>query len=155
MRKILSPFVFVCLAAFAAPALAQSVEAVNDQLALQFGDDGRMERAIIDFQQAVRDGDVETVAALVSYPITINIDGVDREFADAEAFAADYNDIMTPDIAEVVAGQDYGALFVNSQGAMFGQGEVWITAFCEDESCNSWEPKVVTIQHTANRKPRQ
>lgn len=150
MPNRLLPIVFACLAALATPALAQSVEAVNEQLAFQFGDAAKMEEAIATFQQAVRDGDAETVAALVSYPITVTIDGEDREFADAEEFADSYDEIITPHIAEVVAQQDYAALFVNVDGVMFGSGEVWLTALCEDEACDNMEAKVVTIQDTGS-----
>lgn len=67
----------------------------------------------------------------------------------AAAFVKNYDAIVTPAIAKVVEAQSYDSLFVNQQGLMFGNGEVWINGICKNKSCSEVEPKVVTIQKAA------
>ena len=88
------------------------------------------------------------VAAFVRYPIVVRIDGHKRTIGSSAAFIKAYDQIMTPDIVAAVKGQKYEDLFVNYQGVMFGDGEVWINGICLDRQCKHTVPKVVTIQHT-------
>ena len=69
-----------------------------------------------------------------------------------KSFIKNYDNIITPDIAAVIENQKYEALFVNYQGAMFGEGEVWITGKCVDNTCKHPDVKIGTIQSTAISK---
>ena len=40
----------------------------------------------------------------------------------------------------------YYSLFVNGDGVMFGNGEIWMNAICLDEACNETEARIITIQ---------
>ena len=101
-------------------------------------------------QQAVKTHDAQTVAGLVSYPIDINPRTKKTlHIATPEAFIAQYDSIITPHIAEVITKQKYDALFVNYQGAMFGNGELWIAGICRDKACTHTDIRINAIQNTA------
>ncbi|KAG1258223.1 hypothetical protein G6F65_015650 [Rhizopus arrhizus] len=44
-----------------------------------------------------------------------------------------------------MSGQDFGKVFVNQQGVMIGDGQVWLTGECLDKACARTEVKVGTI----------
>jgi hypothetical protein len=129
------------------PAVARADEAgVDQQIEALLGDTFDYKELFYAFQSAVAEGDAETVASLVSYPITVTQDSVASTYADASEFVEYYDDIITPEVRRAVAGQDYGDLFVSGGGIMIGNGEVWINGICDDDSCSQVLPRVVTIQ---------
>ena len=141
MRLLLAFFLLA-----AAPAFAQDADfdqAVRDTLS---GDPAEYRQVIGAFQQAVRDGDAAAAAALVSYPIAVTVAGDDREIGDADAFAAAFPEIVTPAIAAAVLDQAIGDMFVNAEGVMLGDGEVWVSGVCLDDACARSEVRVITIQ---------
>lgn len=100
-------------------------------------------------QQAVAEGDATAFADWVSYPIEVVADGEPMVIGDATQFAEYYEGIVTPEIAQAVADQSFNSLFVNSEGAMFGDGQVWMSEVCLDSACSNSEVKIITIQSTA------
>jgi hypothetical protein len=118
------------------------------------GDHAKVQRLVTDLQQAVAKHDPGAVAALVHYPIKIKLRGKPTYLKTPQAFITNYDRIITPAIATVIQKQKYEDLFVNYQGAMFGNGEVWITSHCLDKACKQTDIKIGTIQSTngASRK---
>jgi hypothetical protein len=53
---------------------------------------------------------------------------------------------MTPGIVSAIKDQNYGDLFVNDQGVMFGNGQAWLDAVCLDRKCDQSVIQVVTLQ---------
>jgi len=100
-------------------------------------------------QQAVTEGDTVAFADWVSYPIEVKAAGADLVIGDATEFAEHYGEIVTPEIAQAVTDQSFNDLFVNDQGAMFGDGQVWMSEVCLDDACANSEVKIITIQSTA------
>ena len=49
-------------------------------------------------------------------------------------------------MVKAVSEQDFGKVFVNQQGVMIGDGQVWLNGQCLDQSCTKTEVKVITIQ---------
>lgn len=120
--------------------------AVNAAIDNVLGDHAPYERAITGLRAAIKAGDRDAVAALVAYPFTTRVDGKATKVADATAFVARYDDIVTPAIARVIGEQRYADLFVNQRGVMFGNGEAWINGVCADASCAHPDVRVVAIQ---------
>ena len=132
-----------------APAAAgEDRSQVNARIDTVLGDHARYENVIDALQKAIADHDAPAVAALVGYPFVATIDGKTVKIADARAFVADYDKIVTPQIAGAVVAQKYPDLFVNDKGIMFGDGEVWINGICRDDACRRFDARVVTIQST-------
>jgi hypothetical protein len=127
--------------------------ALDKSIDLSVGDHIKVHNILIELQQAVAKHAAAVVAALVHYPIKVNPGKHPFTVKNQKAFIKDYDRIITPDIAAAIFKQKYEALFVNSQGAMIGDGEVWITGFCRDKSCKQSDIKIGTIQDTKNLKP--
>lgn len=123
-------------------------KAVNQAIDRLLGDHRSYQRVIEEYQRAVAANDRATVAALVRYPLIASMQGRRVSVADPVAFLADYDRILTPEIARAVVSQRYGQLMVNGQGVMFGNGESWIGGICKPGSndCSEFEVKVIAIQ---------
>lgn len=146
MRRVVWATALVFSIGLAGGVLAQSEQAVDTSIDNVLGHHEAYQKTIEALQQGVKAHDAKAVAAFVSYPITVRVKTVKKTITSAEAFIADYDAIMTPKIANAVTRQDYADLFVNYQGVMFGNGEVWINGICKDKACKDVDVKVVTIQ---------
>jgi hypothetical protein len=127
------------------PVRADEAE-TDRQIETVLGDTADYKELFFAFQSAVAEGKAEIAASLISYPITISIGGEDATFENEEQLLESYNDVFTSKIVDIISNQDYGSVFVNSEGIMFGDGEVWISGVCEDSACSSSLPRVITIQ---------
>jgi hypothetical protein len=134
-------------------AAQTSPTALDKSIDLSVGDHVKVQQLLTTLQQAVAKHDSAVVAALVHYPIKVNPGKKPFTVKNERAFIKDYDGIITQDIAAAIFKQKYENLFVNSQGAMIGDGEVWITGFCRDKSCKQSDIKIGTIQDTKNLKP--
>jgi hypothetical protein len=130
-----------------------TLTALDKSIDLSVGNHVRVQQILVTLQQAVAKHDTATVASLVHYPIKVNPGKKPFTVKNEKAFIKDYDGIITQDIAAAIFKQKYENLFVNSQGAMIGDGEVWITGFCRDKSCKQSDIKIGTIQDTKNLKP--
>lgn len=131
---------------FSLTAFAQDNKTTNQAIDDALGNHAQYETAIKALQQGVKDKDAKAVAALVSYPISVKISGKDTEIKSEKDFVTHYDAIFTPKIAKAVEDQKYEDLFVNYQGIMFGDGQVWINGICKDSACKAFDAKIVTIQ---------
>lgn len=128
------------------PAFAASVAEVNARIDSVLGNSKRYEASINAFQQAVKEGHKEDVAAFIRYPIRVTIGGQKTVIRSPETFVQRYDAIMTPAIVGAIRNQNYGDLFVNDQGVMFGNGQAWLNAVCLDRKCDQSVIQVVTLQ---------
>jgi hypothetical protein len=137
-----------------AGALAQTPTADLDKsIDLSVGNHVKVQTLLTDLQRSVSQHNAAAVAALVHYPIKVNPGKRPITIKNPKEFIKDYDRIITADIAAAIYKQKYDALFVNSQGVMIGDGEVWITGFCLDKNCKNSDIKIGTIQDTKNLKP--
>jgi hypothetical protein len=126
---------------------------LDKSIDLSVGDHVKVHNLLTQLQAAVAKHDAPAVAALVHYPIKVNPGKKPVTVKNEKEFVRDYDRIITNDIADAIFKQKYENLFVNSQGAMIGDGEVWITGFCRDKTCKQSDIKIGTIQDTKNLKP--
>jgi hypothetical protein len=144
------PLILLLLTTF---TLAQNPTSKIDQRIDTFvADHTHVQQFITNLQQAVARHDAAAVAALISYPIKINPGTKPLTISTPQAFIKNYENIITPAIAGVIENQKYDRLFVRDEGAMFGEGEVWIAGICRNKPCTQPDPKVVTIQTTDHGK---
>jgi hypothetical protein len=137
-----------------ASCLAQTTPADFDKSVDQaVGNHVKVQQILAELQQAVSKHDAAAVASLVHYPIKVNPGKRPFTVRNEKAFVKDYDRIITHDITAAIFKQKYENLFVNSQGAMIGDGEVWITSYCLDKGCTKSDIKIGTIQDTVNLKP--
>ena len=126
---------------------------LNKSIDLSVGDHVKVQQLLTHLQQSVASHNAAAVAALVHYPIKVNPGKKPFTVKNEKAFIKNYDGIITHDIQDAIFKQKYENLFVNSQGAMIGDGEVCITGFCRDKSCKQSDIKIGTIQDTKNLKP--
>ncbi|HDS1676084.1 TPA: hypothetical protein QEL58_001606 [Stenotrophomonas maltophilia] len=107
------------------------------------GDAAQYEKVFNAFKTAVVDGDRAAVVEEVRFPL--NIAGGKKITGPGE-FQRNYEKIITPAVVKAMSGQDFGKVFVNQQGVMIGDGQVWLTGECLDKACARTEVKVGTIQ---------
>jgi hypothetical protein len=154
-RTQLAPLILLASALFSS-TLGHAQTGPTDldkSIDLSVGNHVKVQKVLTDLQRAVSQHNAAAVAALVHYPIKVNPGKHPITIKNPKAFIKDYDRIITPDIAAAIYKQKYDALFVNSQGVMIGDGEVWITGFCLDKNCKNSDIKIGTIQDTKNLKP--
>ena len=142
--------------AFLTPSLCAAqptATALDKSIDLSVGDHAKVRSILIQLQAAVAKHDAPAVAALVHYPIKVNPGKKAFTIKNEKEFIKDYDRIVTHDIADAIFKQKYENPFVTSQGAMIGDGEVWISGFCRDNSCKQSDIRIGTIQDTKNLKP--
>lgn len=119
---------------------------VDQQIETLLGDAPDYKVLFYAFKVALEEGKSDIVVSLVNYPITVTIDGEEATYSSEQELLDNYDSVFTEAIVEAVSNQDYGDLFVNSEGVMIGNGEVWISGICEDSACNSAPPRIAVIQ---------
>ncbi|MFE3971488.1 hypothetical protein [Stenotrophomonas sp. YIM B13575] len=132
----------------AAPADASSpVEPAADdaraRIETLLGDAAQYEKVFNAFKAAVVAGDRPAVVEEVRFPL--NISGGKKITGPGE-FQRNYEKIITPAVVKAVSAQEFGKAFVNQQGVMIGDGQVWLNGQCLDKACTRTEVKVITIQ---------
>lgn len=138
------------IALLTVPALAQSDADTDAAIDSALGDHTAYRAAFEAIQKAVTDEDAAAFAEWVSYPIKVTADGEEMSISTAEQFAEHYDNILTEEIQGAILDQKWADLFVNYQGIMFGNGQVWLNGICKDDACAEFDVKVITIQSTAD-----
>lgn len=130
------------------PATASRADeaSVDQQIEALLGDSQDYKELFYAFKVALEEGKSDIVVSLVNYPLTVTIDGDAATYASEQDLLDAYDSVFTEAIIEAVSNQEYGDLFVNSEGVMIGNGEVWISGICEDSACSSAPPRVAVIQ---------
>ncbi|WP_313443040.1 hypothetical protein [Stenotrophomonas sp.] len=126
--------------ATAEPAAEGDVHARIDAV---LGDSAQYEKVFNAFKTAVVGGDRAAVVEEVRFPL--NIAGGKKITGPGE-FQRNYEKIITPAVVKAMSEQEFGKVFVNQQGVMIGDGQVWLTGECLDKACARSEVKVGTIQ---------
>jgi hypothetical protein len=159
IRTHLAGLILIAATLSQSPAIAAqtsnngALTALDKSIDLSVGDHVKVHQLLTQLQAAVAKHDAAAVASLVHYPIKVNPGKKPFVVKNEKGFIKDYDRIITHDIQDAIFRQKYENLFVNSQGAMIGDGEVWITGFCRDKTCKQSDIKIGTIQDTKNLKP--
>jgi len=96
--------------------------------ALGVTDDAIINRTALRCWLALRDGDRQTLADLVAYPLSVVVGGRRLRLRTRTQFLARYGAMITPSLRAAVLASVPRHLFVRDQGAMLGAGEIWIGA---------------------------
>jgi hypothetical protein len=125
-------------------------EDVNARIEQLLGDPAQFQAAFDAVTAAVADDDPQEVARWVAYPMTLSYNDEELTIEDANDFVDNYEDLVTEDVYDAVRDQNYADLFVNSDGVMFGDGQMWMTYVCRDETCSKSDVRIISI-HSALR----
>jgi hypothetical protein len=136
--------VVLLLTGIPAGGVAQAAD-VDARLDLLFGEHDPYRNFLHQLQEAVAQRARARVAAMVSYPLRVRIGGHLMQVDTPRRFIAHYVDLMPRKIRDAIARQSYDTLFVNSQGVMIGNGELWFSGVCQDELCSGRAIKIIAI----------
>lgn len=127
----------------AVPATQAPADDARARIDSVLGDAAQYEKVFNAFKTAVVGGDRAAVVEEVHFPLNI-ADG--KKITSPGEFQRNYEKIITPAVVKAVSEQDFGKVFVNQQGVMIGNGQVWLNGQCLDPACTKTEVKVITIQ---------
>lgn len=131
------------LTIFLIPAAAQAA----DRFEVAGLDQTRAEQFLANLQKAVAQEDKVAVSKMVSYPIDVHIHGKSKEIGKSATLVENYAAIMTDKVTAAIKDQKPGDLFVNAQGVMIGDGEIWYTAVCQDAACDQAPVQIIAINN--------
>jgi hypothetical protein len=95
---------------------------------------------------AVRGSDRGALIALVAFPLRVNFPEGARIYRDAPSLGRDFDRVFTPKVKRAVLEQRPEHLSVRGQGAMVGEGELWLRETCPNSSCSPAGPvRIVAV----------
>lgn len=138
IRAVALPFFTLAMSLFIWPAHAQVAAECAAHLS-PCHVDTRLHMAGIADSQDARDflarlksaaqaGDRQILASMIRYPLTIHADGQEAAtYRDAAKLLRNFTSVFTPAVISAIKRAEYQSLFVNDQGAMIGDGEIWFS----------------------------
>ena len=97
------------------------------------------------FKQAIRTDDKDSIARMVSYSINVNASGKCKAIGGVTAFNRYFEKIFSPELQEHILKQKQDDLIITSRGVGFDRGAIWFAGICTNESCSSYDIKIITI----------
>jgi hypothetical protein len=132
----------------AAPAaFAQSEEDVTASIESIHGDSNGFFELFSLLQDAMMFGDPVTIAANVAYPITINANGETYDVLAEQDMLDNFDTLVSAEAQEAIRTQDVADLIVTSEGVGFGDGKVWVSNICDDDSCAQTHWGIIAINN--------
>jgi hypothetical protein len=113
---------------------------------LMLGDHAAYHKAMTDFQKAVAAKDVESVAAMVRYPMTLDIDGSKVVIESRSRFKQYYGRIITPESAKVIVGSQYSDVMISGKGVLLGDGQTFMAGDCAGSDCKKVDVKIASFR---------
>lgn len=106
--------------------------------------DAEVHAFFVELKTAVNDHDVKKIASMVRYPLVVKGKASVQRPVD---FISRYREIFTQNVISAIKRQSYKNLWGNWRGVMIGEGEVWFSGICRDQSCSSYEIKVIAVNN--------
>ena len=120
------------------PRLLVLLTAANVRVAsAQAADTNSLHEAAVfrQLQDAVRSSDTAAITRLFVYPSRVNRSQTSRFWVTSPAvLRRRLNEVLPDTIRRAILQQNPDSLFHNWRGSMVGNGEVWITNVCSDET---------------------
>ncbi|CAH2212067.1 hypothetical protein [Tepidibacter aestuarii] len=88
-------------------------------------DPAKFEKIFNEVKKIVSEDDKNKISEYVIYPLRVNHDKSSREINTPDEFTKNYDNIFTKEVKEALLNQDVKDTFVNYQGVMVGNGEIW------------------------------
>lgn len=104
--------------------------------------DAAVETFFLDMQKAVSKDDRAIVASMINYPVKVYGEGRTTVISKESDLLKKYDSVFTPQVKKVLAKQTISDLFVNGQGVMVGNGEIWF-----NQLANGNNIRIITINN--------
>lgn len=131
----------------ASPALAQTMEEVDQRIDDVLKNHVPYEAAYVGIQAAVEANDINALSEYVQYGTPFYVNGEAVTLKDAEEFKARYGEFFNDKVKQAILAQPYETLFVNADGVMFGVGQLWLNGVCKDATCTDFDVKISAINN--------
>lgn len=138
------PFMF---AALAMPSMAQSEEDVIAQIESLHGDFDGFSEAFAAMQDAFLFDNPTAIADLADYPFEVAANGEVYDIFEPADLIDNFDTLVTQDTIDALSSQDFADLIVTSEGVGFGNGVLWMSRICMDDSCNDAYWGIVRINN--------
>jgi bla regulator protein BlaR1 len=109
--------------------MAEDTNTKNRYDVAGISDPKAFESAFNEVKALVAKGDKAKVADYIKYPINAYIDGTRQSITSKDQFIKNYDKIFTSKVRTAFLNQDVSTTFVNYQGVMVGNGELWFSVF--------------------------
>lgn len=120
----------------ASAAFAQSEEDVMNQIESLHGKSVEFGEAFGLLQDAFLFDDPTTIADLGAYPFEVTANGELYDIFGPDDLIDNFDALLTQDTIDALSSQDYADLIVTSDGVGFGNGVLWMSLVCIDDSCS-------------------
>jgi hypothetical protein len=147
MRHTLLVTALIISVALITPVFAQSEEEVMARIEDLHGEATAFGEAFGLLQDAFLFGDPTTIADLGLYPLTVRANGEVYDVLEAQDLVDNFDSLLTPQTIEALSAQDYADLIVTSEGVGFGNGALWMTLACLDDSCTQTQWGILSINN--------
>lgn len=94
-------------------------------------------------KKAIADGDQAKVASNILYPLRVNSKNGTELIQTRADFVKHYDEIITKAVKKAIANQSVDQLFVNYQGVMVGNGDIWFGGSADEKQVIG----IVAINH--------
>ncbi|SEN79975.1 hypothetical protein [Paenibacillus sp. OV219] len=84
-------------------------------------------------KDAIASGDQAEVASHILYPLRVNSKSGTELYQTRADFVQHYDEIITEPVKKAIANQSVDQLFVNYQGVMVGNGDIWFGGSSDKE----------------------
>lgn len=132
-------------ASVAMPALASEEEVYASIESIHGDADGFFE-VFAAVQEAAVSSPLD-IAGYGFYPLTVNANGETYDVIDEQDFVDNFDALVMPETLDAIAAQDVEDLIVTSEGVGLGNGAMWITNVCLDDSCNNTQWGILSINN--------
>ena len=131
IRKVQLILAFALVLVLTLTGTAGAVGPTKEECALAgFDNPAQLAAVVAKLKKALENVDKAAVAAMVDYPITVMLGGVERDIENQEDFIKNYDAIMDKPVQDAVLHQKLEDIFINRQGAMLtdstGKGRIWL-----------------------------
>ncbi|MGH4124762.1 MAG: hypothetical protein ACREV6_17705 [Clostridium sp.] len=107
--------------------IEQNVKVKNRYEVIGITNVKEFEKSFNIIKSLVQNKEISKVANYVSYPLNVNKKDKKIKIKSKEDFIKSYNTIITEDVKKALLNQEVTKTFVNYQGVMVGDGEMWFT----------------------------
>lgn len=106
----------------------ETAQGGNKYSAAGIDDPAGFEKYFYEVQELIARDDREAVARNLNYPVDLNINNKTVTIKNVEEMLQQYDTVFTQDVKKAVAEQKVENLFVNANGIMVGNGQIWFGA---------------------------
>jgi hypothetical protein len=124
MRKAKVVFLLMLVCGLFAPYAALAQQS-NKYAVAGIDDATAAEKFFLDLQTIVAKDDRQAVANAINYPITVKVKGRRVKLRSKAELLRQYAVVFNQQVKQALAKQQASDLFVNYQGVMIGNGQIW------------------------------